>query len=199
MRSSQKQSIKYTIFFAGILLATAGVVLASSFGVNSAIAYTSTTEFCISCHEMESTVFQEYKKTVHFNNPAGVRASCADCHIPHNFGDTLVRKVLAAKDVYHHLLGTIDTEEKFEARRLEMAQRVWASMKASDSKECRNCHSFDAMVLDKQKLRAQKQHLNAIDDKSTCIDCHKGIAHKAVHQDAKPNTIEAEEEIKLEF
>jgi cytochrome c-type protein NapC len=29
-----------------------------------------------------------------------------------------------------------------------------------------------------QKQRARKQHQNAQTDGSTCIDCHKGIAHK---------------------
>lgn len=162
------------------------------------IQNTSTTEFCISCHEMESTVYQEYKKSTHYVNQSGVRAGCADCHIPHSWDETLVRKVKAAKDVYHHLLGTVDTVEKFESKRLEMAQRVWDSMQASDSRECRNCHLFAAMDLEKQKLRANKQHQNALKDGKTCIDCHKGIAHKAVHQNLNDNQ-GSEEELILEF
>jgi len=163
------------------------IVLVGSASIAGFISHTSTIDFCISCHEMETTVYQEYKKTVHFKNESGVRATCSDCHVPHDWGSTLIRKVAAVKDVYHHLLGTVDTIEKFDAKRLAMAETVWASMKASNSRECRNCHSFDAMVFEKQRQRAKKQHQNALEDGSTCIDCHKGIAHKPVHEQAEEN------------
>jgi cytochrome c-type protein NapC len=75
-------------------------------------------------------------------------------------------------------MGTISTPEKFEAKRLELATHEWARMKASDSRECRNCHSFSAMDIEKQKARASKMHKLGQEDKKTCIDCHKGIAHR---------------------
>lgn len=50
-------------------------------------------------------------------------------------------------------------------------------MKSVDSRECRNCHSFDSMDIEKQKLRGAKMHQIAQEEKQTCIDCHKGIAH----------------------
>ena len=58
----------------------------------------------------------------------------------------------------HHLLGTIDTPQKFEAHRLEMAERVWTSMKQNDSRECRHCHDVTAMDQQQQGRTAQKQH-----------------------------------------
>jgi cytochrome c-type protein NapC len=91
-------------------------------------------------------------------------------------------KVLAARDVIGHLKGTIDTPEKFEAHRLTMAKRVWERMQESDSRECRNCHDFKTMDTDKQKDRSVVKHEGAMEDGKTCIDCHKGIAHKPVHQ-----------------
>ena len=75
-------------------------------------------------------------------------------------------------------MGTITTPEKFEAKRLELATHEWARMKASDSRECRNCHSFSAMDIEKQKARASKMHKRGQEDKKTCIACHKGIAHR---------------------
>jgi len=150
--------------------------------VNTAISYTSTTEFCIGCHEMRTTVYREYKNTTHFKNASGVQASCSDCHVPHAWYLTLYRKVLAVKDVYHHLQGTIETQEKFEAQRLAMAERVWESMKNSNSLECRNCHQFEAMDLRKQRRRAFRQHMSGMKNGETCIDCHKGIAHKKPEQ-----------------
>ncbi|HYD64132.1 NapC/NirT family cytochrome c [Azospirillum sp.] len=135
-------------------------------------------EFCISCHEMESGPYAEYTKTIHYNNRTGVRAVCADCHVPKEFVPKLAAKVIAAKDVYHHLAGTIDTKDKFEARRLEMAQRVWATMEASGSRECKTCHNFQAMNLDEQGRRAKKKHPEAMQDGKHCINCHKGIVHE---------------------
>lgn len=78
------------------------------------------------------------------------------------------------------LVGSIDTPEKFEAKRLELAERVWEGMQATDSRECRNCHAFASMDFHKQERRAAEKMQKVIEKKTgeTCIDCHKGIAHK---------------------
>lgn len=168
----------------GILLTVglfAGIVVWGGF--NTAMEATNTLEFCISCHEMQDTVYQEYKTSVHYKNPAGVRAVCSDCHVPHEWGPKVVRKIKASNELWHKLRGTIDTPEKFEAKREELANNVWAAMKATDSRECRNCHSFEAMDFEHQERRArEKMEPVALgtdfSEGSTCIDCHKGIAHK---------------------
>lgn len=146
-------------------------------GFNTAMEATNTLEFCVSCHEMRDTVYQEYKKTIHYSNRTGVRATCPDCHVPKDWVHKIARKIQASQEVYGKIVGTIDTPEKFEAKRLTLAQHEWKRMKDSDSRECRNCHSFEGMNADSQKQRARKQHELAQRDKSTCIDCHKGIAH----------------------
>jgi nitrate/TMAO reductase-like tetraheme cytochrome c subunit len=150
-------------------------------GFNTAMEATNTLEFCISCHEMEENVYQEYKKTVHYTNHSGVRATCSDCHVPDPWVHKVVRKVQASNEVLHKVLGTIDTPEKFDAKRLELARHVWDAMKATDSRECRNCHDFASMNPEDQKKRSRKQHINGLEAGNTCIDCHKGIAHKKVH------------------
>jgi cytochrome c-type protein NapC len=147
-------------------------------GFNTAMEATNTLEFCISCHEMRDNVYQEYKKTIHYSNRTGVRAICSDCHVPKDWSHKLIRKVKASAEVWGKLMGTIDTKEKFEANRLRLAENEWARMKATDSIECRNCHSFDGMDTEKQKLRGAKMHKIAREEKKTCIDCHKGIAHQ---------------------
>ena len=150
-------------------------------GFNTAMEATNTLEFCISCHEMEENVYQEYKKTIHYTNRSGVRATCSDCHVPDPWVHKVVRKVQASNEVLHKVLGTIDTPEKFDEKRLELARHVWDAMKATDSRECRNCHDFGSMNPEVQKKRSRKQHINGIEAGNTCIDCHKGIAHKKVH------------------
>jgi cytochrome c-type protein NapC len=121
---------------------------------------------------------EEYMETAHYKNPSGVQATCSDCHVPKPFVPKMVAKIMAAKDVYHEIMGTIDTREKFEEHRWAMASRVWAKMEASDSRECRSCHDFSDMDLSAQSRSARSKHSRAVDKGETCIDCHKGIAHE---------------------
>ncbi|MFO1308608.1 MAG: NapC/NirT family cytochrome c [Burkholderiales bacterium] len=146
-------------------------------GFNTVVEATNTEQFCISCHEMRDNVYAEYKETIHYSNRTGVRAVCADCHVPKDWTHKMIRKVQATKELYGKVMGTIDTKEKFEAKRLELARNEWARMKAADSRECRNCHGFQSMNTEVQKPRAKKAHELGQRDKQTCIDCHKGIAH----------------------
>jgi len=163
----------------------AGAVFAGLFNV--ALSHTNTTEFCTGCHTMQINL-EELKETAHYSNNSGVHAGCADCHVPKEFFPKMVAKVMAAKDVWHEILGTIDTPEKYEAYRWDMATRVWAKMKATDSRECRSCHNFENMDLSSQSRSARNRHGRAPDEGKTCIDCHKGVAHE------EPDEPEEEEE-----
>lgn len=164
----------------GIFVLLPGVLLGLLLlgGFNYAVSYTNKLEFCISCHEMEENVFQEYKKTLHYKNASGVRAVCADCHVPHDWISTFTRKVKASNELFHKIMGSIDTPEKFRAKRLELAKHVWKTMKERDSRECRNCHAFEAMDWDEQDKAAARKMQRGLKAGKTCIDCHKGIAHE---------------------
>jgi cytochrome c-type protein NapC len=147
-------------------------------GFNTALEVTNTEKFCISCHEMENNVYEELKTTIHFSNRSGVRATCPDCHVPHNWTDKIARKMKASKEVWGAIFGTINTREKFLVHRKRLAQNEWERLKANDSLECRNCHNFDYMDFTEQSERAAIQHSGALaSGEKTCIDCHKGIAH----------------------
>lgn len=146
-------------------------------GFNWALEETDTLQFCISCHEMRDTVYQEYKQTIHYQNQFGVRAACPDCHVPRPWPFLVRRKIEATNELWHKILGTIDTPQKFEQHRLALAEDVWADMKASNSRECRNCHSEDAMNVHQMTQAAQAGMMPGLKAGLTCIDCHKGIAH----------------------
>jgi cytochrome c-type protein NapC len=146
-------------------------------GFHWTLELTNTESFCISCHEMKDNVYQEYQQTVHFRNRTGVRATCPDCHVPREWQYKLPRKMQASKELWGANTGKVDTPEKFEAHRMEMATHEWARMEKAGSRECKNCHSWDGMATAKQRPRAQTQHAQAQKDGKTCIDCHKGIAH----------------------
>ena len=166
-------------FALGTLL-VAGVAAGVLFwgGFNWAMEASNTESFCISCHEMEENVFREYKRTVHYNNRTGVRATCPDCHVPKTWIHKIVRKVQATNEIFHHLMGTIDDRQKYEARRLKLASSVWRTMYKTDSRECRNCHNFEFMDFIVQEKRSRDRHETAIADGQTCIECHIGIAHE---------------------
>ena len=148
-------------------------------GYHWAMELTNTEKFCISCHEMRDNVFAEYQGTVHQTNAAGVRATCPDCHVPKEWGPKVIRKIQATGELWGHVVtGVINTPEKFEEHRIEMASSVWRSMKRTDSRECRNCHHFEFMDFAEQENRAADNHQRGFDEGKTCIDCHQGIAHR---------------------
>ena len=147
-------------------------------GFNTVLEATNTEKFCVSCHEMRANVFEEIKGSIHDTNRSGVRATCPDCHVPHEWTDKIARKMQASKEVWGHIFGSISTREKFLDMRLHLAQREWTRMKANDSLECRNCHSAQSMDITRQSPRAVDAHQRLLfTGQKTCIDCHKGIAH----------------------
>ena len=154
----------------------AGVILWGGF--NWMLELTNTETFCLSCHEMEQNSYREYRGSIHDANRSGVRATCPDCHVPRPWFYKMKRKIQASNEVLHKLLGSIDSREKFEAKRIELATHVWTAMKETDSRECRNCHNFGAFDLTRQATRARNRHAEAEEQHKTCIDCHKGIAHQ---------------------
>jgi len=158
-----------------VALLVAGTLMA---GGAAGLAWTNTEGFCIGCHEMRDNVYAEFKDTIHDKNRSGVRAVCSDCHVPREPLPMLQRKVRATFELWGHFVGAIDTKEKFEKHRYELAKRVWTRMKLTDSHECRNCHHAAAMDPDKQSEKAKARHAKGRAEGKTCIDCHFGIAHK---------------------
>ena len=179
MSEQSSRSGRRAIFGISALF-VAGTVFGILFwgGFNWAVEATNTEKFCISCHEMRENVYEEYTESIHYYNRSGVRAICTDCHVPKEWGPKMVRKVRASAELYHWLMGTISTREKFEEHRLELAGNVWRTMKASDSRECRNCHDEVSMDFGSQQSRSADRHEEGFDDGKTCIDCHRGIAHQ---------------------
>ena len=171
----KRPSLKYSLLTLLLVGFVSGIVFWGGF--NTALEQTNKLEFCIGCHEMRDNVYVEYQETIHYKNRTGVRAICSDCHVPKDWTHKMMRKISASQEIYEKIIGWVDTPEKFEAHRMEMATSEWNRMKASGSRECRNCHNFDAMEAKKQKPKAQKMHAQAKVEGKTCIDCHKGIAH----------------------
>ena len=153
-----------------VVMFSSGILFWGAF--NWSLELTNTETFCVSCHEMRDNILPEYKKSVHFLNTSGVRATCPDCHVPKNWFDKVVRKVGATNELMHKVIGSIDTRGKFIEKRLTLAGYVWEAMESNDSLECRNCHELTYMRTN------NLAHVHAVETSMTCIDCHKGIAHE---------------------
>jgi nitrate/TMAO reductase-like tetraheme cytochrome c subunit len=146
---------------------------------NYVLHATSTTEFCFVCHSHDQFIRPEYEASSHYINTAGVRAGCSDCHLPHDsWFDLVWTKAVVSLDIIPELMGELNTAEKYESHRAEMAETVWRQMKANDSRFCRSCHNIDAMDLEAQGRSTARRHSSAREKGQTCIDCHHGIVHK---------------------
>lgn len=175
-------SAKWSVFallLVGLVAGAVGVV-----GTQVAVAVTGSNEFCgNACHSHTKFVYPEYKVSVHGSNRTGVQATCSDCHIPHSYPAKLFYKAEAGiRDGIAEMQGVISTQEKYEAKRWEMANHVWEEMRANNSANCRTCHTPEAMSAEKQSEDARKQHKKFASGKATCIDCHTGVAHKEAEE-----------------
>jgi len=174
IRTLGSPSTRYSL---GALIAIGlGIGIAAVPSFTYVIHETSTDEFCLVCHSQD--IGREMTGALHNDTATGVRVGCADCHLPKAFWPKVYYKTKSGiKDVYHTMLGTISTYEKFEAHRMHMAMVTWKAMNENDSRECRFCHSQEKWDLAQQSEKAREFHAPALAAGKTCINCHKGIAH----------------------
>jgi nitrate/TMAO reductase-like tetraheme cytochrome c subunit len=158
----------------GLIALLVGLGLAGGFA--GTLKVTETAAFCTSCHEMKAP-FEEYTQSGHYANEFGIRATCASCHVPPTFFAGVMRHAAAISEVWGHLRGELNTPAKYEAHRLELAQKIWKEFKTNDSAECRSCHTPSAMAFAKQPPLAARAHASMTKRGMTCIDCHTGVAH----------------------
>ena len=140
---------------------------------------TNQNEFCFSCHIGMDTIVEEYQDSPHFqkNEHGEVKATCADCHVPHDLIPKIIVKTKASADIWYMITGKINMEN-FEDERPRMAQHVWDGMLEDDSKNCRTCHEMPWLLSEERPQRARLNHKRIESHGETCIDCHYGIAHK---------------------
>ena len=143
------------------------------------IEHTNHTEFCITCHIMKDSVYEEYKQSVHFKNKHGVQVGCPDCHVPiYSWIDEAMAKVNTIGELYAFFIEGKTTAAALEKDRPALAKHVWARFAATNARECRHCHQYSGMVLDEQKPSARVAHTDAGKKDQNCVECHRGITHK---------------------
>lgn len=174
---SAKHSV-LALVMVGVIVG-AGIVI----GTQVMVQATGTNQFCgTACHEM-GTALKELEESSHGRNRIGITASCHDCHIPRGYPANLIHKARAgAKDVYHHLLGTIGTPARYEQNRARMAKAELERLRSRDSAECRHCHDAAKMDPAMQTGLAARRHREAGEKQKTCVDCHTGVAHNEAEE-----------------
>jgi nitrate/TMAO reductase-like tetraheme cytochrome c subunit len=135
---------------------------------------------------MEVNIYDEYRNSKHFSNASGVQASCSDCHVDKSSWPAMVfdKSKKGTYDIYQHFAGSIDTPEKYQAKKKQLVERVQTRMRANDSAACRHCHNWDAVNLTLQEDRAKNGH-EKMRPEETCIDCHQGVAHESNKPDSE--------------
>ncbi len=144
--------------------ALAGVV---GFALTAAVfVKTSETPFCMSCHEMQFLAEQGWMRSVHYQNPHGVVAECADCHIPPDLVGMVWAKTRdGINDVVVHTFGESDPQ-----------RMDWDALGASarshiHDASCRRCH--DNLAPRGAPIAQIVAHTAAQrEGGKRCVDCH---------------------------
>lgn len=151
-----------------------GFIFGAAFIMLSArmISYTSTDEFCMSCH-VHPHAEDAWRLSTHYDNKSGIIVHCVQCHLPPpgTVKYLTAKAVTGARDVY----GTIfkDPENiNWEAKR-QLDQAV----KHTYEESCKKCHqNLFPMQLSEEGLLAHLYYADNEDDLN-CLNCHLHVGH----------------------
>lgn len=156
-----------------------GLVLA--LGAEKMDRFTSTDDFCTSCHAMQTYIAstETYKTSVHQTTTSGVRPGCADCHIPKGLvAATYTHVVNGVSDIWGEISHDYEDPEVWRAERARLAYAVRDWLVANDSVTCRECH--EEASIKPARNRGQRQHKEARETGTTCIYCHYNLVHEEI-------------------
>lgn len=157
-----------------VALVIAGTILLAV--ISLTMARTSSTEFCMSCHEMK-IYKDELKKSSHAMTKDKLPIQCKDCHIPNSFSGkfVVVKTVLGFRDTVVHYLG--DPENLNRREMQDFARRF------VPDENCLACHQ-DLMkdTEDKELSEIGRLSHEAYLGKNGqtrrgCAGCHFNMAH----------------------
>lgn len=119
---------------------------------------------CNNCHIMNE-VYNDYMKSSHSKKVAGEpRASCGDCHLPHDFVDKWVAK--AQSGIGHAYAFT------FKLNDLPTNLSANEKSKKMVQENCMRCHG--EMASNTINATSNPHANNAL----SCVSCHAGVGHK---------------------
>lgn len=155
-------------FLPGLLI---GILLI--LGANKALHYTSTNEYCMSCH-IHPMADNSWKKSVHYDTRSGFRTGCVDCHLPpKGKGYLWAKGTTGLRDLWSFWTKDSASFDWADRRRLENAREyVYES-------SCIKCH--ENLFPSKLSKEGEDAHLYYTQTKKTdelhCINCHLNAGH----------------------
>ncbi|MWV62856.1 cytochrome c nitrite reductase small subunit [Helicobacter saguini] len=164
--TTQKQK-KFSAYFAIVFALLAVLFISGAYTFHNAkgMSYLSNdSAACNNCHIMND-VYADYLKAPHSKKIKGEpRASCGDCHLPHNFIDKWIAK--AESGVGHAYAFT------FKLNDLPTNLSATEKTKKIVQQNCMNCHAdYATHAINATTSRGIKDAL-------TCTSCHVGVGHK---------------------
>lgn len=154
---------------------SAGALAVLAFLASIPMKRTSTTDYCMSCHELK-THKVELEKSSHAVDKDKNPIECSQCHIPNEFGlKYLAVKLMGIKDVWVHNFGDPDN---FDRRRLQITARRFIQ-----DDNCRACHQDLFKTTKDEKISeigrlAHEAYLGKNGNtKKGCAGCHLNMAH----------------------
>jgi len=154
------------VIFAGLI---AGLVF--MFAGSKVLSYTSTDDYCMSCH-VHPLAEQSWKLSPHYDNKSGVVVHCVDCHLPPKGHGMLMAKVKhGAIDIYGKLFKD-STKFKWEAKRTLDKAKKYVYVES-----CTKCHQnlFPKTLT----VEGENAHLSFLTSKAdvSCLNCHLDVGH----------------------
>jgi formylglycine-generating enzyme len=155
-----------------IVLVTALLTVLFLYAGDRIVRYTSTNEFCFSCHAHPHAE-ASWKLSAHYDNRSGVFVQCAQCHLPPpgNLRYLLAKAKHGANDVYHQIF-TGPENINWEAKK-----NVESAVRFTYDESCINCHqNLFPLQLSRD---GQQAHLyyNQNQDDLSCLNCHLYTGH----------------------
>jgi nitrate/TMAO reductase-like tetraheme cytochrome c subunit len=150
----------------------------------ASVEITSTTAFCVSCHEM-APIEAAWQASEHFPTAARAGASCRDCHVPgwarpHAVDRFKVRAGL--KDTWYHLFPRRDPADPGYYYALKDAVRA-----AAEDESCIRCHAEvldpDTDIIEPKPVggeaptKVKGLHSSEEARRQRCVACHKHMGH----------------------
>jgi len=159
-----------------LIILLSGIVfgIVSMFLGNKYLNYTSTNEYCMSCH-IHPEADASWKLSYHYNTNSGVVVNCVDCHLPPkgSFNHLWVKGTTGLKDFWSYHTKDSASFDWQHRKQLEYASKIVFN------ESCEKCHQN--LFTKNLSSEGALAHLYYEDNKDKlnlqCINCHLDAGH----------------------